>query len=224
MAFTTSIPENVTVNGVPKLIPNHYHKTCYVLHHRNLRQYLKYGMKLTKIHRGVKYRESTFLNEYISWNTKSRQEAASDFEKDFYKLMNNSVFGKTIENVRKIVSGKETKTLEKLIAKPHFKSSYIFEDSELVSIRMGESTVTLDKPIYLEQAILDISKTLMYEFHYEYIKPKYSHKANLLFMDTDSLSTRSLRKTFTKTSHQTFPHGLTPRNIRKTTPAAYQRV
>lgn len=97
-----------------------------------------------------------------------------------------------MENVRnrstiKIVNGHNAKGLEKLIAKPNYKSAFKFENSELVSVNMGKSTVKLNKPIYLGQAILDISKTLMYDFHYNYIKPMYGEKAKLLFTDTDSL-------------------------------------
>ena len=106
--------------------------------------------------------------------------------------MNNAVFGKTMENVRNrakviIVNRLETKKFEGLIAKPYFRSSYIFEDSNLVSVRMGESTVCLNIPIYLGQTILDLSKTLMYKFHYEYIKPMYGERVRLLFTETDSL-------------------------------------
>ena len=124
-------------------------------------------MKLTKIHRGIKYRESNFLEKYIMSNTASRKVAKNEFEKDFFKLMNNSVFRKTMENVRerskiKIVNGLETEKLEKLIAKPNYKGAFVFENSNLISVNMRNSTVVLNKPIYLGQAILDISKTLMY--------------------------------------------------------------
>ena len=185
-------PEIVEVNDTKKLIAHLGNRKNYVLHHKALHCYSKYGMKLTKIHRGVKYEESTFLEEYIASNTKSRKAAKNEFEKEFYKLMNNSVFGKTMENVRersniKIVNGHNVKKLEKLIAKPNCKGPFVFEDSNLVSVNMRKSTVVLDKPIYLGQAILDISKTLMYDFHYGYIKPKYDDCVRLLFTDTDSL-------------------------------------
>ena len=185
-------PESIVVNRVPKLIPNLNDKTNYVVHSRMLQQCLKRGLVLKKIHRGVKYTESTFLKTYINSNTKSRTAAKSDFEKDFFKLMNNSVFGKTMENVRKrcsveIVNNLDKKKLEQLIAKPNYKSSFIFENSNLVSMRMGKTTVRFDKPVYLGQTILDVSKTLMYNFHYDYVKPKYGEKAQLLFTDTDSL-------------------------------------
>ena len=185
-------PENIEVNGTKKLIAHLGNRKNYVIHYNYLHCCLRYGLKLTKIHRGVKYRESNFLEEYIASNTASRINAKNEFEKDFYKLMNNSVFGKTMENVRerskiKIVNGQNTEKLEKLIAKPNYKGAFVFEDSNLVSVNMGESTVLLNKPIYLGQAILDISKTLMYDFHYRYIKPKYGDRARLLFTDTDSL-------------------------------------
>ena len=184
-------PETVIVNGTPKLIPNLGNRERYVLHYKNLQQYLKYGMKLVKIHRGIRYAESTFLEKYIASNTESRKAAKNEFGKDFYKLMNNSVFGKTMENVRerskiKIVNGQNTEKLERLIAKPNYKGAFIFEDSNLVSVSMGESTVVLNKPIYLGRAILDISKTLMYNFFYGYVKPKYGDRAQLFSMDTDS--------------------------------------
>ena len=152
-------------------------------------------MKLVKIHRGIRYTESKFFKKYIGSNTESRMVAKNEFEKDFFKLMNNSVFGKTMENVRerskiKIVNGQDTEKLERLIARPNYKGSFVFGDSELVSVSMGESKVTLNKPIYLGQAILDISKTLMYDFHYRYVKPKYGDRARLLFTDTDSLCYR----------------------------------
>ena len=176
--------ENVVVNGVPKLIPNLSNKTQFVLHYTTLQLYLKHGLRLTKIHRGIKYDES--LTKYIDSNTRSRTAATNKFEKDFF-------FGKTMENVRNrvkimIVNRQETKTLEKLNAKPNYRGSFIFEDSELVSVRMGVPTVMLNKPIYLGQAILDISKTLIHKFHYEYIKPKYGDRARLLFKDTDRLA------------------------------------
>ena len=183
-------PKTVMASDTPKLIPNLRNKERYVLHHESLKLYLKHGLRLTKIHRGIKYKESKFLERYIISNTESRKVAKNEFEKEFYKLMNKSVFGKTMENVRnrskiKIVNGLETKTL--LNSQTALQGSHVFEGSELVSVRMGESTVMLNKPIYLGQAILDLSKTLMYKFHYEYIKPKYDNKAKLQFTDTDSL-------------------------------------
>ena len=143
----------------------------------------------------MKYRESKFLEKYIASNTESRKVAKNEFEKDFYKLMKNSVFGKTMENLRerskiKIVNGQETEKLERLIARPNYRGAFVSEGSELVSVSMGESKVTLNKPIYLGQAILNLSKTPMYNFHHGYLKLKYGDRARLLFTDTDSLCYR----------------------------------
>ena len=185
-------PESIVVNKVEKLIPNLNDKTNYVVHHSMVQQILKRGLILKKIHRGIKYSESKFLSEYIDSNTKSRTAAKSNFEKDFFKLMNNSVFGKTMENIRKrctfkIVNGLEEKKVKKLISKPNYKSSFIFANSNLVSMRMGKTKVELNKPVYLGASILDVSKVLMYDFHYDYVKPKYRDKAQLMLTDTDSL-------------------------------------
>ena len=134
-------PESIVVNKVEKLIPNLNDTQNYVVHHHMLQQCLKRGLILKKIHRGLKYEESTFLKTYIDSNTASRTTAKSDFETDFFKLKNNSVFGKTMENVRlrcsvEIANGSDEKRIERLIAKPNYKNGYIFENSNLVSMRM----------------------------------------------------------------------------------------
>ena len=185
-------PESIVVNKVEKLIPNLNDKINYVVHHSIIQQCLKRDLILKKVHRGIKYEESTFLKTYIDSNTASRTSAKSDFEQDFFKLMNNSVFAKTMENVRlrcsiEIANGSDEKRIECLIAKPNYKSGYIFENSNLASMRIGKTKVMMNKPIYLGTSILDLFKTLMYDFHYDYVKPKYGDKAQLLFTDTDSL-------------------------------------
>ena len=182
-------PEQIMVNKVSKLIPNLGDKKKYILHYENLKQYLKLGLKLTNIYRGIKFKESPWLEKYISLNTKLRTEAKNEFEKDFFKLMNNSVFGKTTENIRnrvdiKLVNNKSQ--AEKLSAKPNFKHCNIFSE-DLVAIHMKKTKLDFDKPVYLGMCILDLSKTLMYNFHYNYIKQKYGDKAKLLLTDTDSL-------------------------------------
>ena len=147
------------------------------------------GLKITRIHRGIKFVESEWMKPYIEKNTNLRAKAKNNFEKDFFKLMNNSVFGKTMENIRnrvdvKLVNTKEK--LRKLVAKPNFKSRKILYEN-LVSVHMKKTSLTMNKPVYLGMCILDLSKTIMYDFHYNYIKPKYGEKAKLLFTDTDSL-------------------------------------
>ena len=183
-------PERVECkNGVEKLIPNLRDKTKYVIHYKNLIQCLKAGMKLKKIHRGIKFIESDWMKPYIEKNTNLRTKAKNNFEKDFFKLMNNSVFGKTMENIRNRVDVKLVNTeekLRKLVAKPNFRSQKIFSEN-LISVHMKKTSLTMNKPVYLGMCILDLSKTIMYDFHYNYIKPKYGDKAKLLFTDTDSL-------------------------------------
>ena len=126
---------------------------------------------------------------YIDVNTDLRKQAKTDFEKDSFKLMNNSVFGKTMENVRNhrdikliVTNGRR----KKLVSEPNFHTSKHFSE-ELMAIEMRKTKVTMSKPVYLGQAILDISKTLMYEFWYDYLKPKYDDKVKICYMDTDSL-------------------------------------
>ena len=182
-------PERVECkNGVEKLIPNLRNKTKYVIHYKNLIQCLKAGLKLKKIHRGIKFIESEWMKPYIEMNTNLRTKAKNNFEKDFFKLMNNSVFGKTMENIRNRVNVKLVNTeerLKKLSAKPNYKSCKIFNEN-LISVYMKKTSLTMNKPVYLGMCILDLSKTIMYDFHYNYIKPKYGAKAKLLFTDTDS--------------------------------------
>ena len=182
-------PEEIEMNKVEKLILNLWNKKKYVIHYENLKQYLNLGLKLTHIHRGIKFEESEWLKPYIDLNTKLRTKANNNFEKDFYKLGNNTIFGKTMENIRNRVDIKlvtDKKKAEKLVAKPNFKHLNIFYE-ELVAIHMKKTSLKFNKPIYLGMGILDLSKTIMYEFHYKYIEPKYGDKAKLLFTDTDSL-------------------------------------
>ena len=177
------------VDKIEKLICSFHPKKHYVLHYKNLKQYLKEGMILKKVHRGIKFYQSPWIEPYIRKNTELRKLATSSFENDFFKLMNNSVFGKTIENIRKrqnvnIIDNR--KMAVKLSSKPNFERLTIF-DENLVAVHMKKTEVYFNKPIYVGQAILDLSKTLMFDFHYNYIRKKYNNKAELLFTDTDSL-------------------------------------
>ena len=153
-------------------------------------QCLKAGMKLKKIHKGIKFIESEWLKPYFDMNTNLRTQAKNNFEKEFYKLMNNSVFGKTMENIRNRVKVKLVNTeekLKKLVAKPNFKGPPKIFSENLVLVHMKKTSLTMNKPVYLGMCILDLSKIIMFDFHYNYIKPKYGNNAKLLFTDTDSL-------------------------------------
>ena len=161
----------------------------YVVHYRNLRQYLEMGMKITAVHRGISFYQSSWMEPSIRKNTELRKTAANSFEKDFFKLMNNSVFGKTIENIRRrqnIILVDDRKKAVKLTSRPNFERATIF-DKNLIAVHMKKTEVYFNKPVYVGQAILDLSKTLMFNSHYNYIQKKYKDKAELLFTDTDSL-------------------------------------
>src|SRR5688572_17495544 len=134
--------------------------------------------------------EDAWLKKYIDLNTDLRTRATNEFEKDFFKLMNNSVFGKTMECIENRVDVRlvcDEKQAIKLTAKTSYDSRTIF-DENLIAIHMKRTKLYYNKPIYLGMCILDLSKTLVYDFHYNYIKKKYEDRAKLLFTDTDSLA------------------------------------
>lgn len=172
-----------------KLVADLKNKKNYIMHYRMLKLVKELGIKVTKIHKVLSFYEEAWLKSYIDLNTNLRKSAKNDFEKDFYKLMNNSVFGKTMENVRgrsnfKIAT--TDKQFEKWVSKPTFKRCIEYA-KDLIGVESAKSQVVLDKPIYSGAAILDLSKVLMFDFHYNTIKKKYGNNATLCFTDTDSL-------------------------------------
>ena len=182
------LPERRKLEKVEKIVCIIEDKEKCVIHIRALKQALNNGLKLKKVHRVIKFQQKSWLKSYIDMNTKLRKEAKNEFEKDFFKLMNNSVFGKTMENVRKHRDIKLVTTEErriKLVSEPNYHTTKQFSEN-LLAIEMKKAKVKMNKPLYLGMSILDISKTLMYEFWYDYVKPKYKDKAKLCYMDTDS--------------------------------------
>ena len=182
--------EKISINGVEKVVPNLRSKRSYVIHIRALDQALKHGLVLQRIHRSIEFNQYPWMKTYIDFNTKHRTAAANDFEKDFLKLMNNAVFGKTMENIRKHRNFKlvtsEAQYL-KTVMKPNFKSGVRF-DENLMGCEMGRIKVVMNKPVSLGQAILHLSKIVMYEFHNDYMTQKYSSdRLQLCYMDTYSL-------------------------------------
>ena len=138
-------------------------KENYVIHISALKQALNHGLKLTKVHRVIEFKQEAWLKPYIDMNTKLRTDAKNDFERDFFKLMNNSVFGKTMENVRnrrdiKLVTNDERRN--KLVSEPNYHTTMQFSEN-LMAIELKKTVTVMNKPIYLGQAILDVSKTLM---------------------------------------------------------------
>ena len=181
-------PEKMILGKVEKLTQNLRDKEKMVLHGKNLALFLSLGMKLKKVRRGLKFQEKNFMKNYIDKNTSLRSQAKNAFEKDLFKLMNNSVFGKTMENVRNRVSIELVKDAEraaKLVNKPNFEELKIF-DEFLIAVKMRKTKVWMNKPVYVGMSILDLSKTLMFSFQYEYVKKKWE-KVEVLYSDTDSL-------------------------------------
>ena len=205
--------ERMEINEVENLVPNLRDKKNYVIHIKALDQALQDGLILDRIHRAIEFDQSPWLKTYIDFNTQLRMAATNDFEKDFFKLMNNSVFGKTMENIRKHRNIKLVMTEEKylkMVMKPNFKSGTLFGEN-LMGCEMGKIKVVMKKPVYLGQAILDLSKIIMYEFHYDYMVPKYGlEKLKLCYMDTDSLIYNVKQRISTQTSRTTFQLGLIP--------------
>ena len=144
---------------------------------------------MDKVHQAIEFDQSPWLALYINFKTQLRMKVKNDFEKDFFNLMNNSVFGKTMENIKKHRNIKLVTNQEgylKRVMKPNFKSGIQFSKN-LMGCRMGKISVAMNKPDYLRLAILDLSKIIMYEFHYHYMLLKYGNNIQLCYMDTDSL-------------------------------------
>ena len=194
------LPERMVINNTKKLVCNLNDKKNYVVHINVLKQALDHGLKLRKVHRVIEFDQEAWLKEYIDVNTELRKKATNDFEKDFFKLMNNAVFGKTSENVRKhrdIKLVKTDKKRNKLVSEPNFHTMKLI-DNNLAIIEMRKVKVKMNKPIYLGLSILDISKITMYEFWYDYVRINYEDKARLCYMDTDCFVVNIKTKDFYK--------------------------
>ena len=181
-------PELMEVGGIFKLIPNLKDKEKMVLDGRNLKLFLSLGMKLKNIRRGIGFKKEAFMKPFIEWNTKLRTAAKNDFEKELFKLASNAVYGKTMENVRNRINMKlvnDRKKKANLVKKINFKYATKFGD-KIAAVHMKKTKVTLDKPIFVGAAILDLSKIHMFKFHYGYVKKKWE-KVKVLYSDTDSL-------------------------------------
>ena len=190
----------IGADTLPKLVPNFRDKVGYVCDIRNLSYYLDKGLDITKIHKVITFDQRPWMRDYITFNTDRRKEAKNEFEKDFYKLMSNSCFGKTMENLRERVNmrffssnshwGKNRtvhlRTIERNCASPLYKGHTIY-NNDLAAIHLKRKSVCLNKPIYAGMCILDLSKLHMFHYHYDVIKAQYGANARLLFTDTDSL-------------------------------------
>ena len=174
-----------------KLVLDLKDKKNYVIHYRMLQFAIKAGLKLRNVHRIITFNQKPFMKSYIDGNSLSRAKAKSDFEKDYYKLLNNSVYGKTCESVRsrqniRIYDPKtQDHLVNKAIASPNFKSRTVLNNNT-VFMHLTKSLVVLDKPIYIGLAVLELSKLLMYDFYYNVLKKEFNEKMHLCYIDTDS--------------------------------------
>ena len=188
-AFHDSLTNHRRYKSSRKLLMTQYDKENYIVHYAILKFYLKMGLELTKVHRVVKYKQKAWLKSSIDYNSQQRKQAANNFEKDFYKLKNNALFGKTMEDVRKRINYKIESTPEricKLVSSPFFSSHDIISE-EIAGIHMIKPKVTLNKPIFVGQSVLDYSKLEMYELFYETLpKCPIIKKLRLVGGETDS--------------------------------------
>ena len=159
----------IKVSDVMKSIPNLLNKTNHILHYRSLQLYQFLGIKLTKIHRVLKFEQSDWMKNYIDFNTKKRTNAANSFEKIFFKLMINCVYGKPMENLQKTINVR-----------------LVNNDKNYADINEIMPVLTLNKPICAKFIVLELTKWLMYDFYYDLTKKYFD--AELLFTHTSSLT------------------------------------
>ena len=168
------------------------------------------GIEVVKIHKILDFEQSRWLKPYIDFNTSKRQAATSSFEKDLFKLLNNSVYGKTMRNDRKHLN--QRSACEAFDRTPHFTVFKVINE-DVAFITLMKSSVFLNKPIYVAMCILNLSKLVMYDFHYNVFVETYGDRAKLLFADTDSLCYhvktddlyKDMEKTWTATTHPNTP-------------------
>ena len=178
---------DIKSEGINKLVPNLLPKKNYVVHYRNLKYYLSKGWILTKVHKILEFKQSDWMKSYIDFNTQRRKEATNEADKTLFKLLNNVVYGKTIENMRKRIKIRTT-TNEKDFLKYYLRPTYVGHKKigkNLVIIHEKKELLILNKPIYVGNTVLELSKLTMYKFYYDFVNKKC--KCVLLFTDTDSL-------------------------------------
>ena len=174
--------------NVEKLLATVEDKDFYILHYRNLQLYVSLGLRVKKIHAGIIFKQGPIMKSYVDFNSVKRAQATNKFDTDFYKLLSNSLYGKTIENPEKRSKVKlcsESSTYENYVGKPNFKNAKRI-NSKLVGVEMKYSSIKINKPFYIGMSILDLSKWHMYNFHYNVMKAIFGDRVHLLYTDTDS--------------------------------------
>jgi hypothetical protein len=180
---------NISFKNSNKLCCTLYNKEKYVVHFRCLKEYIRQGLVVTKIHSAMKFTQSKWMSEFVDFNTNKRKQATDDFSRDYYKFSTNSVYGKCLESKRKQVNIKlinNEKKANKLLSKANVKRWKIFSDN-LVAIELSRVNLKLDKPVSVGMTILDDAKSTMYKIHYNIIKRMFGDNVKLLMSDTDSL-------------------------------------
>lgn len=179
-------------NKQEKLVSNLNDKSNYILHYLMLQAVIAKGIKMKKVHKILRFRQSKWLKPFIDFNNEKRKNATNDFEKNLMKLFSNSVYGKSIENVRKrrdvkLLNEWEGRYGAKVhIAKPNFKKLTIFNNN-LIAIEMYKTQILLNKPIAIGVCVLELSKLKMYDFHYNFMLSEFNSKnCRIQYTDTDS--------------------------------------
>ena len=187
--FHETLNPNKTYKSSRKLLLTQFNREHYFVHFAVLKFYLAMGLTLNKVHRVIKYKQKAWLREYIDYNSKQRALSNNDFDKAFYKLKNNALFGKTMEDVRKRMNYKLVTDEDKFVK---LANSPLFHDRDLITedivgVHMLKPKVTLDKPIFVGQAVLDYSKLEMYNLFYKTLPQcPLIKRLQLVGGDTDS--------------------------------------
>ena len=188
-SFYQTLNPNRVYKSSRKLLLTQYNRKHYIVHFAVLKFYLRMGLTLDKVHRVVKYKQKTWLKEYIDFNSQQRASSNNAFDKDFYKLKNNALFGKTMENTRRRINYKlvtDENKFDKLARSPLFHDRDVITE-DIVGVHMLKNKVTLDKPVFVGQAVLDYSKLEMYNLFYKTLpQSPLIKKLKLVGGDTDS--------------------------------------
>ena len=189
--YQKNLKSKTSSNGIKcvKLVPNFLPKSNYIVHSRNLKYYMQKGLILKEVHKVLEFKQAAWIKPYVDFNTEMRRLATSSSAKNFFKFLNNALYGRTMMNLRKQVNIRlttSTTTARNLIAKPNFKSFKIINE-DLSAIEMRKTTIKWNKPTFTGACVLELAKLHLYKFHYDVIKEKYGNQATLLFTDTDSL-------------------------------------
>ena len=163
---------DIKTGNINKLAPKLMSKKNYIIHYRNLKYYISQGLILKKVHRDLEFKQSAWMKPYIDFNTQKRKEATNEADKNHFKLLNNVVYGKAMENMRKRIKTRIVKTQKdflKYASRPTY-ISYKFFGKRLIAINEKKEQLTLNKPIYAGCTVLELSRLEMYKFHYDFMK------------------------------------------------------